>query len=468
MEKMQKVWIANDIALIIAIMLMGGLNMITPVSGQSYGGAPSIDVDPIIDGSATNFDEWAGAMSYPNGFNDGVYSNAGTFYFENKMNWNATSSSGNTASIPGVTFFLAHDIWGQPTGDFNMFRVQDDSDWNKAEFRYNNTLVEVWVFADADEQNDSVWLPPDLSNSHLIPEGAGDNKIIDTGFIVRLNNDSLSDRHWFPGDPEPGDPLWDESEYYGVFARAGFDNSFYATGIDTAPAHSDNNEVYEWKITGSTTGQGISPLLHSTSIRVIIKDPPKELDKIQTSDEWFIHLGEFFENIGPHYQDILPGETAAYEIILENPMPEFPVEECKEACQVIEDAENRQECEQECENKEAEMEEDTIILSAENIFEEGSCTWDWDLSHDWVHFVDANDFEIVTLSVTADADCVPSSSKKIKVYAESEKMALRGEEWIDTVVKTTHAVPEFTTIAIPVAAIFGILFLFSRRRKKEE
>jgi len=31
-----------------------------------------------------------------------------------------------------------------------------------------------------------------------------------------------------------------------------------------------------------------------------------------------------------------------------------------------------------------------------------------------------------------------------------------------------EAIPEFTTIAIPIAAIIGLLFLFSRRRKKEE
>jgi len=31
-----------------------------------------------------------------------------------------------------------------------------------------------------------------------------------------------------------------------------------------------------------------------------------------------------------------------------------------------------------------------------------------------------------------------------------------------------EAIPEFATIAIPVAAIIGLLFLFSQRRKKEE
>ena len=465
MEKMK-----DNIKIITIVVVM--LMIIMPtVSGQSYGGAPSIDVDPVIDGLATNFDEWAGAGSYPNGFNDGVYSNAGTFYSENKIDWNATSSSGNSTIIPGVTFFLAHDIWGQPTGDFSMFRFQDESDWNVAEFTYEGVLVEAWVFADIDEPDDSVWLPwSGLADSTLIPEGGDSNKINDTGFIVRLNGNPSTDSHWFPGDPEPGDPLWDESKYYGVFARAGFDNSFYATGIDTDPAHSDDNEVYEWKITGSTT-TGIPPLLHSTNIKFVIKDPPK-YGKVYTSDEWFIHLGGFFENIGPHYQDIFPEETAVYEIILENPMPEFPVDECKETyreagvtmCEppgggpLIP-------CDQLCEDLEAEIEEDTIILSAENIYEEGPCTWDWVLSHDRVHFTDANDWTTVTLKVTAGEDCKPSSLKKIKVSAKSEKMELRGEVWIDTVVKTTHVIPEFATIAIPVAAILGLLFLFSRRKK---
>ncbi|RLG31312.1 hypothetical protein DRO03_01530 [Methanosarcinales archaeon] len=33
--------------------------------------------------------------------------------------------------------------------------------------------------------------------------------------------------------------------------------------------------------------------------------------------------------------------------------------------------------------------------------------------------------------------------------------------------ETSQPIPEFSTIAIPVAAIIGLLFLFSQRRKKK-
>jgi hypothetical protein len=36
----------------------------------------------------------------------------------------------------------------------------------------------------------------------------------------------------------------------------------------------------------------------------------------------------------------------------------------------------------------------------------------------------------------------------------------------DSVVKETHVIPEFATIAIPVVAILGLVFLMSRRSRQ--
>jgi len=261
-----------------------------PVLAQSSGNAPYTSADPTIwDSAATNYQEWQEANRYPNGFNDGVYTNAGYFYVENKTDWTATSSSDNSTVIPGTTFFLAHDIWGQPDGDFNMFRVHDDSDWNKAEFTYMGSTVECWVFASPDELDDSVWLPwSGLDNSSLIPEGTGNNSIIDTGFIVRADGNPATDVHWFPGDPEPGDPTWNEALYHGCFASAGFNKSFQDTGIDTDPAHDVYHEVYEWKITG-VSGGSLTPLRQCTGITIRMVDPPK-FAVVYYTDYYNIHL----------------------------------------------------------------------------------------------------------------------------------------------------------------------------------
>ncbi|MFZ2071542.1 MAG: PEF-CTERM sorting domain-containing protein [Halobacteriota archaeon] len=74
----------------------------------------------------------------------------------------------------------------------------------------------------------------------------------------------------------------------------------------------------------------------------------------------------------------------------------------------------------------------------------------------------------VILKVTADPNNEPSNIVVIDVTGTSRNSAMVGKIQTDTVTTITHTVPEFTTIAIPVAAIIGLLFLFSRRRKKEE
>jgi hypothetical protein len=136
-------------------------------------------------------------------------------------------------------------------------------------------------------------------------------------------------------------------------------------------------------------------------------------------------------NIGPEYQEVLPGETATYTIRVTN----------------------------------IGSETDTILLEHEIIFESGYCSWTVDLSKDSVT-LDPDAYEDVTLSVTAPSDCEISSRNKVKVTGTSQNGLDVGETITDSVIKETHAIPEFTTIAIPVAAILGLLFLFSRRKRK--
>jgi hypothetical protein len=137
-------------------------------------------------------------------------------------------------------------------------------------------------------------------------------------------------------------------------------------------------------------------------------------------------------NLGPEYQEILPGGTAPYTIRVTN----------------------------------LGSETDTIQLEHENISESGSCSWTVGLSKDSVT-LDPDAHEDVTLSVTADSNCNISSRIKVKVTGTSKNGLNVGETITDSVIKETHVVPEFATIAIPVAAIIGLLFLFSRRRRKE-
>lgn len=136
-------------------------------------------------------------------------------------------------------------------------------------------------------------------------------------------------------------------------------------------------------------------------------------------------------NLGPEYQEVLPGETANYTIRVTN----------------------------------LGSETDTIPLKHENISESGSCSWTVDLSK-YTVTLDPNAHEDVTLSVTSALSCEISSRKKTKVTGTSQNGLDCGVTIADSVIKETHVVPEFTTIAIPVVAILGLLFLFSRRRRK--
>jgi hypothetical protein len=194
-------------------------------------------IDPKVnrnDGRVTFDAEWESASAKLD------INNEGTAYAQVKFNWLATSSSGNQTTYPGVTAFVLHDI--------SQYVTQEIDDYNVFHFTHQCGLkVVVYILANGDALDDSSWLPySGLADSWLIPEGDGPNKIIDTGFIVRLNNNPLTDRHWFPGMPEPGDPTFNWFDWYGVIGTSGFNDSAFQHGLPFSVPGS--NEVYELAI----------------------------------------------------------------------------------------------------------------------------------------------------------------------------------------------------------------------------
>ncbi|MQY71972.1 hypothetical protein GH141_08605, partial [bacterium] len=289
------------------LLLIGAVEVAAFEPMRGY--CPETPHDPTIwDGKATNWEEWAWAGRFPNWFNDGTYPNAGFFYHEHKHGWQAVSSSGHTAFYPGVVYFLAHDIEGEPPpSNLSMFRQRDSNDWNVAEYTFEGINVKAWVFGGDDAEVDTAWikLSDGLQESHLIPEVGGNNLINDAeaSFIVRVYDDPTTDVHWFPGNPEPGDPGWDWSEYYGVFGSYGFNNSFYTTGLDPRAGYEGDNEVYEWAFYWGHPGdefhpdpdtvflpQGPAPpVLDSLDILTVVIDPPKDTI-VYIAPNWWIHF----------------------------------------------------------------------------------------------------------------------------------------------------------------------------------
>ena len=133
-------------------------------------------------------------------------------------------------------------------------------------------------------------------------------------------------------------------------------------------------------------------------------------------------------NIGPEYQEVLPGDTATFIIRATN----------------------------------LGLDTDTVQLTHENFFESGGCSWTVDLSKNSVT-LDPDAYEDVILSVTADSDCEISSRKKVKVTGTSQNGLYVSDTISDSVIKEIYVVPEFTTIAIPVAVILGLMFNFRER-----
>lgn len=307
------------VAVVLVLAIAAGLSAFEPMSGY----APETVYDPTIwDGAATDWNEWGWAARFPNWFNDGTYPNAGFFYDHHKHGWQATSSSANTAFYPGVAYFLAHDIEGEPApSPFEMFRQRNDNDWNVAEFTAQDINVKCWIFGGDDAENDTAWikLSDGLQDSDLIPEGPGTNLINDAeaSFIVRVYDDPTTDVHWFPGLPEPGDPDWDWADWYGVFGSYGFNNSFYTTGLDTRPGYEGDNEVYEWVFYWGHPdedtvwlpgGRSAPPLLDSSDILVVIIDPPKDTLVFFAPNLW-IHVSALVIGWDAYAVDCMPSQN---------------------------------------------------------------------------------------------------------------------------------------------------------------
>ena len=132
--------------------------------------------------------------------------------------------------------------------------------------------------------------------------------------------------------------------------------------------------------------------------------------------------------LSPSHQEVLPGKTAIYKI-------EVNVTNAN-----------------------------TEIVNLEYKIIEQTGGWDVSLDPTTVIVPSA---KITKLTVTSSLSNEPCNYIKINVTGTLQNGAISCLE-TDTVTTDTHTIPEFTTIAIPVVATIGLLFLFSRRRKKEE
>lgn len=208
------------------------------------------DAQPLVDGGATSLEEWEDGAAYPHLFGIGKDVRSGWCWLEQRDDWDATSvQTASRAVVPGRTLFVALDMTGSadPKSPLHGLRVQEDSDWASLSLPTPRGTVTIWVLAGADDPDDADWLEAagGLASSVLVPEGPGANGIDDRGFVVRLDGDPSTDRHWFPGDPEPGDSGWDPEDFYGCFGRASFGQSFQDVGLDLDPADAAPHETYE-------------------------------------------------------------------------------------------------------------------------------------------------------------------------------------------------------------------------------
>jgi len=184
---------------------------------------PQAAEDPVVDGT------FSSSLEYVNANKVRDILDVGYFYKEHKENWtvNGTTYS-NTMS-----FFNTHYFTDSGYGQL------DGYDLNSFEVKWGGITITTWVFLAGDNTPDEWWL-------QAVGLGGYTELNDDGGFLVRLNNDSTTDRIWQVGDPMPGDADWDFSYYYGVFAYGGFNNSAYTNGYSTV---SDDREIYEWSIT---------------------------------------------------------------------------------------------------------------------------------------------------------------------------------------------------------------------------
>jgi hypothetical protein len=136
---------------------------------------PFTDADPIVDGRATSNAEWARATRIPDTFFFKNEPRSGFYYFENRLDWLATSvQTLSQLRYTGTTFFVAHDIIGMadPASGLHQFQVDDNNDWNSFECPVPGGKATIWVFDNEDDPDDADWLPfaDGLETSSLIPE----------------------------------------------------------------------------------------------------------------------------------------------------------------------------------------------------------------------------------------------------------------------------------------------------------
>lgn len=198
-------------------------------------GYPAAVEDPVVDGSFTTAKEYLAANRVLDDL--GV----GWFFKEHRQNWTAKG-----VTYPNtITFFDTHYFTDSRYGQADLY------DMNGWELAWGDIAIEVWVFLAGDHPDpwDYQWLDLSGIGAANYPSGFND----DGGFLVRLNYDPSTDRHWLPGDPEPGDPDWKFEDYYGVFAKAGFDSSAFGNRYSTIqPAR----EIYEWSVTMNMAAGG--------------------------------------------------------------------------------------------------------------------------------------------------------------------------------------------------------------------
>lgn len=212
---------------------------------------PVTRANPKIDGQFTNSQEWASARTQVRTFPRG---SEGTWYYQSRSNWRATSSKGSTATIGGLTIFTLHDIWSSTTqeeSDYNTFQLRFPNN------RFSNDLVTVWIFMGEDAKDDS-W----IRNTRIGDNPRYRNGIDDRGFLVRLNNDPTTDRLWVPGNPEPGDPDWNGADYHYVFAKATFNDTGRTVQGDTRYNPKGNNEVYELALMNRGRNESINSIIY--------------------------------------------------------------------------------------------------------------------------------------------------------------------------------------------------------------
>jgi hypothetical protein len=243
-------------ALVLSALLFS-LGNVSQAQPPSYWGLPPVNVVPApivneFDGQATFDGEWNQANWDPD-----LSPYQGTYYGEIIADWRATASNpANQTTYPGLTMLQMHDL--------SDLTVQELWDYNTFQITINGDRVTGWVFG-----NDNH--PDNLDYQWIGGSGIGYSSIDDRGFLVRLNDDPTTDRHWFPGDLEPGDPNFDWDAWYGFFGSYGFNNTAWQMGLP----HSINgpNEVYELACRGyNRTGSPLAQINACYIVQNIVCD----------------------------------------------------------------------------------------------------------------------------------------------------------------------------------------------------